>query len=100
MAARRITETMKPTALRPHDVVQLIAEPLAPFMVGAAQVVIDAELAGNGPGEIEQVERFVEYEGSDQRIGCACADVKRAGRVTSLAHSCASHAAVMTCSAT
>lgn len=66
-------------ALRSNDVVQLITEPLAPFMVGAAQVVIDAELADDGSGEIEQAERCVEYEGSDERIGRTFADVKRAG---------------------
>lgn len=70
---------MDQTALRANDVVQLAAEPLAPFMVGTSEIIIDAEFADDGPGEIEQADRLVEYEGRHERIGCAFANIEGAG---------------------
>ena len=69
---------MDQTALRANDVVQLVAEPLAPFMVGASEIIIYAEFADDGPGEVEQANRLVEYEGCHERIGCAFANIEGA----------------------
>lgn len=79
VTSRRVPESMDPAVLRANDVVQLVAEPLAPVVIRAAEVVVDAELAGDRAGEIEQADRLVEYEGGHERIRCTCANIKRAG---------------------
>ena len=70
---------MDQTALRANDVIQLAAEPLAPFMVGASEIIVDAEFADDRPGEVEQAKRLVEYEGRNKRIACAFANIEGAG---------------------
>lgn len=70
---------MYQTALRANDFIQLAAEPLTPFMVGASEIIVDAELADDRPGEVEQAKRLAEYEGRNERIGCAFANIEGAG---------------------
>ena len=70
---------MNPAVLRVNDVVELVAEPLTPFMVGASEVIVYAEFADDGSGKIEQPNRLVEHEGRHQRIRRPVANIKRAG---------------------
>lgn len=70
---------MERASLRVNDVVQLGTEPLAPLVVRAADVIVDAKLAGDGSGQVEQTDRLVEYQGRHECIRRAFANIKRAG---------------------